>query len=185
MIYLPYSSHPTHFIRRYGTVTFPRYSQPVALCNATAPNGTTPIPFSFCNIAFTMGPRDAVVCAYLTFLRSPTRIIQGTHLILDLVTTSYYYTGLGCTPPPAAYFSIRSYVAFRFKPSVWFPAAELGDPANFLTLNSTGGPEDPFSKTALMISTGDAETVGGWVYMRVCMLALAPTPVPILARVPI
>lgn len=51
----------------------------------------------------------------------------------------------------------------RFKPSVWFPAAELGDPANHLVLNSTGGPEDPFSKTALMISTGDAETV------RVCM----------------
>lgn len=48
---------------------------------------------------------------------------------------------------------------YSFKPSVWFPAAELGDPANHLTLNSTGGPEDPFSKTALMISTGDAETV--------------------------
>lgn len=49
---------------------------------------------------------------------------------------------------------------------MWFPAAELGDPANHLTLNSTGGPEDPFSKTALMISTGDAETVGVWVYVR-------------------
>ena len=97
-------------------------------------NQTSPIPFSFCDIAFTLGPRDAVVW-------------------------------LGCTPPPAAYFSIRSYLAFRFSPSgthppthllvninekipahppthspylVWFPAAELGDPTNLLTLNSSG-----------------------------------------------
>ena len=88
-------------------------------------------------------------------------------------------TGLGCTPPPAAYFSIRSYVAFRFKPSVWFPAAELGDPANHLTLNTTGNSNnqngaaaaaaeeeeeeeenDPFHKTTLLMSTGDRETVG-------------------------
>ena len=67
--------------------------------------------------------------------------------------------GLGCTPPPAAYFSLRSYVAFKFDPEFWFPAAELGDPANHLVLNSTGSPEDPFSKTAMMLSTGDEETV--------------------------
>ncbi|EWM25226.1 hypothetical protein Naga_100089g2 [Nannochloropsis gaditana] len=112
---------------RYGTVSFPTWSQPLGLCKSTTFNQTSPIPFSFCNIAFTLGPRDAIVW-------------------------------LGCTPPPAAYFSIRSYVAFRFSPSVWFPAAELGDPANHMTLNSTGGPEDPFEKTTMVFSTGDRET---------------------------
>lgn len=72
---------------RYGTVSFPKYSQPLGLCQATTFNQTSPIPFSFCNIAFTLGPRDAIVW-------------------------------LGCTPPPVAYFSIRSYVAFRFEPQV-------------------------------------------------------------------
>ncbi|GAB5037440.1 Hypothetical protein NocV09_07900100 [Nannochloropsis oceanica] len=112
---------------RYGTVSFPTWSQPMALCKATTFNQTSPIPFSFCSIAFTLGPRDAVVW-------------------------------LGCTPPPAAYFSIRSYVAFRFSPSVWFPAAELGDPANLYTLNSTGGALDPYEKTTMLVSTGDRET---------------------------
>lgn len=60
----------------------------------------------------------------------------------------------------------------RFKPSVWFSAAELGDPANQLTLNSTGGAEDPFSKTALMISTGDAETVGQLFCLCFCKCLL-------------
>ncbi len=87
----------------------------------------------------------------------PQSINQSTNQSID--PTPWITTGLGCTPPPAAYFSIRSYVGFRFHPSVWFPAAELGDPANHLTLNSTGAADDPFGKTALMVSTGDAETV--------------------------
>jgi hypothetical protein len=70
--------------------------------------------------------------------------------------------GLGCTPPPAKYFSMRSYIAFRFTPKFWFPAVEPSDPINHLMFNTTAGPgEDPFCKTSLVVTAGDADTVRG------------------------
>jgi hypothetical protein len=71
-------------------------------------------------------------------------------------------SGLGCTPPPAKYFSMRSYIAFRFTPKFWFPAVEPSDPINHLMFNTTAGPgEDPFCKTSLVVTAGDADTVRG------------------------
>lgn len=66
----------------------------------------------------------------------------------------------GCTPPPVRYFSIRSYLAYRFPGegrniSGFMPGAELGDPTNQAVIQTTGGPHDPFSKTTLFVSTGD------------------------------
>lgn len=74
--------------------------------------------------------------------------------------------GLFCTPPPVKYFSLRSYVGFRFRPSAWLPAVELGDPTSNMVINTTarvapddeGQAQDPFGKTALLISTADGVT---------------------------
>lgn len=74
----------------------------------------------------------------------------------------------GCTPPPVRYFSIRSYLAYRFLPPAegqafynvtgLMPAAELGDPTNHAVFKTTGGAGSPFSKTTLFVSTGDLGT---------------------------
>lgn len=74
----------------------------------------------------------------------------------------------GCTPPPARYFSIRSYLAYRFLPAGedeakynltgLMPAAELGPPTNNAVMKTTGAPGSPFSKTTLFVSTGDEAT---------------------------
>ncbi len=76
----------------------------------------------------------------------------------------------GCTPPPSRYFSLRSYLAYKFPkvedehPNGYFnisgfmPAAELGDPTNNAVIQTTGGPGNPFSKTTLVVSTGDQGT---------------------------
>lgn len=68
--------------------------------------------------------------------------------------------GLLCTPPPVRYFGYGTYTVFRFKPSPWLAAAELSDPINQLTINTTAGPgaEDVFRRTAAVISTGDGVT---------------------------
>lgn len=75
---------------------------------------------------------------------------------------------LGCTPPPTRYFSIRSYLAYRFVPAGedepfynvtgLMPAAELGDPTNHAMIKTTGGPGQPFGKTTLFVSTADQGT---------------------------
>lgn len=83
---------------------------------------------------------------------------------------------LGCTPPLSDYFSIRSYLGVKevvsnnvqipneklqsphllpFKS--YLPFAELGDPANILTLNTTKGTYQ-HNATLLLTSTGDEET---------------------------
>lgn len=73
--------------------------------------------------------------------------------------------GLFCTPPPVKYFSMRSYIGFRFKPSAWLPAVELADPASNAVINTTArlapdeeGQQNPFRRTALFISTADGVT---------------------------
>jgi hypothetical protein len=54
---------------------------------------------------------------------------------------------------------VRSHTEFRFTPKVWNVAAELGDPINHLTFNSTKRrPDDVFGKTGLVVSTADGET---------------------------
>ena len=78
---------------------------------------------------------------------------------------------LGCTPPLSDYFSIRSYLGVKEvlsdnleadrklkKPfQSYLPFAELGDPANILTLNTTKGTNE-YNATVLLTSTGDSET---------------------------
>lgn len=73
--------------------------------------------------------------------------------------------GLFCTPPPVKYYSLRSYVGFRFRPSAWLPAVELADPASNAVINTTArlapdeeGQQDVFGKTSLFISTADGVT---------------------------
>ena len=66
----------------------------------------------------------------------------------------------GCTPPPAEYFSFRSYVFTTFKnlrPSIVF--ASLGDSTNNLVINTTGlNVNDPFGKTTVVTTTADIAT---------------------------
>ena len=66
----------------------------------------------------------------------------------------------GCTPPPAEYFSFRSYVDTTFqnlRPSIVF--ASLGDSANNLVINTTGlDVNDPFGKTTVVTTTADIAT---------------------------
>lgn len=66
----------------------------------------------------------------------------------------------GCTPPPAEYFSFRSYV-FRtsqtLHSSIVF--ASLGDSTNNLVINTTGlNVNDPFGKTTVVTTTADIAT---------------------------
>lgn len=49
-------------LHRYGTVNLPHWSQPPLLCNASHNPAGASLPFSFCNLAFVLGPRDALVC---------------------------------------------------------------------------------------------------------------------------
>ena len=66
----------------------------------------------------------------------------------------------GCTPPPAKYFSFRSYVFSAFqnlRPTLLF--ASLGDSTNHLVINTTGSTmNDPFGKTTVVTSTADMTT---------------------------
>ena len=66
----------------------------------------------------------------------------------------------GCTPPPAKYFSFRSYVFSAFHnlhPTLLF--ASLGDSTNHLVINTTGlTTNDPFGKTTIITSTADVAT---------------------------
>ena len=61
---------------------------------------------------------------------------------------------IGCTPPPLEYFSMRSYVWLSNGTNLF---ASLGDAANNLRFNSTGGPTSPgnINRTASMIVSGD------------------------------
>ena len=67
---------------------------------------------------------------------------------------------LGCTPPPADYFSFRSYVFSTFnnlRPQIVF--ASLGDSTNNLVINTTGlNEDDPFGKTTVVTTTADVTT---------------------------
>ena len=67
----------------------------------------------------------------------------------------------GCTPPPAKYFSFRSYIFARFnnlRPTILF--ASLGDSTNNLVINTTGltTASDPFGKTTVVTTTADVNT---------------------------
>ena len=67
----------------------------------------------------------------------------------------------GCTPPPAKYFSFRSYIFARFnnlRPTLLF--ASLGDSTNNLVINTTGltTASDPFGKTTVVTTTADVNT---------------------------
>ena len=54
---------------------------------------------------------------------------------------------------------MRSHTEFRFLPESWNVAAELGDPINHLTFNSTKiKDDDVWGKTGLVVSTGDGVT---------------------------
>ena len=60
---------------------------------------------------------------------------------------------LGCTPPASKYWSWRSYLTVRTNPLEEL-IASLGDSANHLVFNTTGGAK-PFNATALLITTAD------------------------------
>ena len=66
----------------------------------------------------------------------------------------------GCTPPPAEYFSFRSYVFTtlnNLRPDIVF--ASLGDSTNNLVISTTDlNTGDPFGKTTVMTTTADMIT---------------------------
>ena len=63
---------------------------------------------------------------------------------------------LGCTPPPALYFSWQSYVFLRLRPRAYVPWAEYGDAINHLILNASGA-SSPWSSTTLVVTMMNSE----------------------------
>jgi hypothetical protein len=54
-------------VGKYGTVRFPHWAFPPFFCDLSRvpTNGSQPpFVFSFCDLSFTLGPRDAIVCAW-------------------------------------------------------------------------------------------------------------------------
>jgi hypothetical protein len=71
---------------------------------------------------------------------------------------------VGCTPPPCEYFSMRSYLKGSSGAGCPLVGCDilgsLGDAANNLRFNTTGGSRSPnnFNRTTAMITTGDLGT---------------------------
>jgi hypothetical protein len=64
---------------------------------------------------------------------------------------------VGCTPPPLAYFSARSYVFSSPWPNATVLFASLGDSNNIETVNTTAG--GPCNRTTAIITTGEVAGV--------------------------
>jgi hypothetical protein len=67
---------------------------------------------------------------------------------------------VGCTPPPLAYFSARSYVFSSPWPNATVLFASLGDSNNIETVNTTAG--GPCNRTTAIITTGEVAAVVSW-----------------------
>ena len=83
-----------------------------------------------------------------TTLVAPRVRLGATHGPADAVLW------VGCTPPPLQYFSMRSYLTGYKMANVF---GSLGDAANNLRFNSSGGGTSPanFNRTAALIVSGD------------------------------
>jgi hypothetical protein len=132
-----------------GKLSFPPFAQPAGRYGLVSFDGGEVNPVPLCAIT------DGVYTPYGNGLCNYTSVMGPRDAIV----------GLFCTPPPVKYFSIRSYVGFRFRPTAWLPAVELADPASNLVINSTAklapdeeGQQNPFGKTTLFISTADGVT---------------------------
>ncbi|TFJ80156.1 hypothetical protein NSK_008713 [Nannochloropsis salina CCMP1776] len=143
-----------------GSLSFPPFAQPAGRYGLVAFDGKVVNPPALCEITSRVDtPYGPGLCNY-SFVLGPRDAVVG----------------LFCTPPPVKYFSLRSYTGFRFLPQAWLPAAELADPDNNLTFNTTakvprrspylqgkreGSSESdaaPFCRTAAFVSTGDGVT---------------------------
>lgn len=152
---------------RYGLVSFDgKEVNPPALC-AITDSVYTPYGNGLCNYTSTIGPR--VRQSLGKGGGGKGRVSLGKWISQKRISVrppvQDAIVGLFCTPPPVKYFSLRSYVGFRFRPSAWLPAVELADPASNLVINTTArlapdeeGQQDPFGKTGLFISTADGVT---------------------------
>lgn len=68
---------------------------------------------------------------------------------------------IGYTPPRATYFSYQSYLAFRYDPAqkqMTQMFNSLGDSLNNLTIQTAGGPEDPFAARVILLTVADRGT---------------------------
>jgi len=70
------------------------------------------------------------------------------------------FVWFGCTPPELLYFHFRSFDKLHTDDPVHPPSAGLGDTINNANVNTTGGSHGtaPFNRTAVIISTADADT---------------------------
>ena len=86
--------------------------------------------------------------------------VSCIHLVADRLLCSLMpdsVPSVGCTPPPAKYFSFRSYLVNRGKDIV---AAAMGEMTNHLVINATG-PDAPFNALTTMVTTADGRTLAG------------------------
>jgi len=117
---------------KYGILEFPTPARPFgfnAYCKKMGKKlNMVDREQKLCGMNFALGPSDAVVW-------------------------------LGCTPPKSEYFSLAVCLSLRFKPKMWGSQAQFGDAINQLVVNTTSyDKKNPFCKTALFVSTADAET---------------------------
>ena len=81
-------------------------------------------------------------------------------LLLTIFIVSFNTPRVGCTPPNLEYFSFRSYLFDTIHPQFGNLFASLGESANNLAFNTSGGPTSPgnLNRTTALITTGDLAT---------------------------
>ena len=88
---------------------------------------------------------------------APGQAPTGSPLLFRLAANEAIII-VGRTPPPMSYFSVQSFLAWRWdeKQQIWVELlAPLGDTVNNLTIRTSGPASDPFDKDTIVILTAD------------------------------
>ena len=88
---------------------------------------------------------------------APGQAPTGSPLLFRLAANEAIII-VGRTPPPMSYFSVQSFLAWRWdeRQQTWVELlAPLGDTVNNLTIRTSGPASDPFDKDTILILTAD------------------------------
>ena len=88
---------------------------------------------------------------------APGQAPTGSPLLFRLAANEAIII-VGRTPPPMSYFSVQSFLAWRWdqRQQTWVELlAPLGDTVNNLTIRTSGPASDPFDKDTVLILTAD------------------------------
>jgi len=88
---------------------------------------------------------------------APGQAPTGSPLLFRLAANEAIII-VGRTPPPMSYFSVQSFLAWRWdeRQQTWVELlAPLGDTVNNLTIRTSGPASDPFDKDTILVLTAD------------------------------